>query len=438
VNVATQWPLKSHPLYLIPRHCTSVSRLTWGRVTAKNDQVNLEALKSEIRAVLITHKATATPICIRVGWHASGTFDVNDKTGGSNGAAMRFEPENNDPANAGLSIIRDMLYPVHLKHPEISLADLWNYAAAVSVELCGGPKIPFKFGRTDFATQPTCPVANGRLPDAAQGADHLRHIFYRMGFNDQEIVALSGAHTLGRCHISRSGFDGPWTSQPLIFNNAYYVNLLKRTWVPRKWDGPLQYEDEETESLMMLPTDMALVWDDKFKVWVEKYAKDQDLFFKDFANVYARLLALGCPETCDPFKVEKKVISEKDKQSAEFREHAMHGSLEAAKKAIKKGADVNQLEPTSNRSALHKAAFWGHEQMTDFILSLPGVNANLQDCDGDTALHDAAKFGHVTLVKQLAPVTNLTLKNKEGRTALQVAQFYGKPEVVEILQGSKM
>lgn len=30
----------------------------------------------------------------------------------------------------------------------------------------------------------------GRLPDATQGPQHLRQIFGRMGFNDQEIVAL--------------------------------------------------------------------------------------------------------------------------------------------------------------------------------------------------------------------------------------------------------
>ena len=48
----------------------------------------------------------------------------------------------------------------------------------------------------------------GRLPDGALGADHIRDIFGRMGFSDQEIVALSGAHALGRCHPDRSGFDG--------------------------------------------------------------------------------------------------------------------------------------------------------------------------------------------------------------------------------------
>ena len=49
---------------------------------------------------------------------------------------------------------------------------------------------------------------NGRLPDAAQGQKHVRDVFYRMGFNDQEIVALLGAHTIGRCHADRSGFVG--------------------------------------------------------------------------------------------------------------------------------------------------------------------------------------------------------------------------------------
>jgi len=38
-------------------------------------------------------------------------------------------------------------------------------------------------------------TADDRLPDGALGADHLRDVFYRMGFDDREIVALSGAGT---------------------------------------------------------------------------------------------------------------------------------------------------------------------------------------------------------------------------------------------------
>jgi catalase (peroxidase I) len=55
-----------------------------------------------------------------------------------------------------------------------------------------------------------------------QAQDHLRVIFNRMGFNDQEIVALSGAHALGRCHTDRSGFDGPWQFSPTTFSNEYF------------------------------------------------------------------------------------------------------------------------------------------------------------------------------------------------------------------------
>lgn len=45
-----------------------------------------------------------------------------------------------------------------------------------------GPKIPWRPGRIDgFAAQAT---PDGRLPDAKLGADHLRTIFYRMGYVD--------------------------------------------------------------------------------------------------------------------------------------------------------------------------------------------------------------------------------------------------------------
>lgn len=64
----------------------------------------------------------------------------------------------------------------------------------------GGPDIAWVGGRTDYTDDSKLPP-RGRLPDGALGAEHLRFIFYRMGFNDQEIVALSGAHNLGRCQL---------------------------------------------------------------------------------------------------------------------------------------------------------------------------------------------------------------------------------------------
>ena len=46
---------------------------------------------------------------------------------------------------------------------------------------------------------------------------------------------------------------------------------------------------------MMLPSDMILVEDPKFKKYVEMYVKDEDLFFKDFAKAFSKLLELGVP-----------------------------------------------------------------------------------------------------------------------------------------------
>ena len=160
---------------------------------------------------------------------------------------MRFEPESTDDANAGLSMVRDMLLPIKARHPEVSFADLWTLAGAAAVEFLGGPKVDHEMGRKDDPNGAKCP-ANGRLPDAAQGAQHLRDVFYRQGFNDQEIVALSGAHTLGRCHRTRSGFDGPWTRNPLKFDNTYFKVLMNMEWIPKKWDGPLQYTDKASTS----------------------------------------------------------------------------------------------------------------------------------------------------------------------------------------------
>lgn len=46
---------------------------------------------------------------------------------------------------------------------------------------------------------------------------------------------------------------------------------------------------------MMLPTDMALVKDKEFKKHVERYAKDDQVFFNEFRDVIVKLFELGVP-----------------------------------------------------------------------------------------------------------------------------------------------
>ncbi|KAF8835347.1 cytochrome c peroxidase [Paxillus ammoniavirescens] len=233
------------------------------------------------------------PVLLRLAWHASGTYDKNTGTGGSNYATMRFEPEALHGANAGLHVARGLMEKVKKEFDWISYGDLWTLAGVCAVQEMAGPKIPWRPGRIDgFVTHVT---PDGRLPDATQGAPHIRDIFYRMGFNDQEIVALSGAHALGRCHPDRSGFQGPWTFSPTTFTNDYFKLLFDEKWVWKSWNGPKQLEDKKTKSLMMLPTDYVLTQDKSFKKYAKAYADDNELFFKDFASAFSRLLELGVP-----------------------------------------------------------------------------------------------------------------------------------------------
>jgi len=239
---------------------------------------------------------SAGPVLVRLAWHSAGTYDIATDTGGSNGAGMRYEAEGGDPANAGLQHARAFLEPVKEKYPWITYSDLWTLAGIVAIREMGGPEIPWRPGRTDFVDDSKLPP-RGRLPDATKAADHLRHIFYRMGFNDQEIVALSGAHNLGRCHADRSGFEGKWVNNPTRFSNQYFRLLLSEQWKKVKLaSGVEQFIsiDEDTGvELMMLPTDIALTDDKAFAPWVRKYAKDKDLFFRDFTTVFDRLMELG-------------------------------------------------------------------------------------------------------------------------------------------------
>ncbi|MQL70687.1 hypothetical protein Taro_003004 [Colocasia esculenta] len=242
----------------------------------------IEKARRDLRS-LISSKGCA-PIMLRLAWHDAGTYDKKTKTGGPNGS-IRNEEEYKHSANAGLKIAIDLCEPVKQKHPKITYADLYQLAGVVAVEVTGGPTIDFVPGRKDSLISPE----EGRLPDAKQGASHLRKVFYRMGLSDKDIVALSGGHTLGRAHRERSGFDGPWTRDPLKFDNT---ELL----------------EGEKEGLLKLPTDKALMEDPKFHLYVELYAKDEDAFFKDYAESHKKLSELGftppqllikpCAKTC--------------------------------------------------------------------------------------------------------------------------------------------
>ncbi|VVB10100.1 unnamed protein product [Arabis nemorensis] len=229
----------------------------------------VEKTRRDLRALISSRNCAA--IMLRLAWHDAGTYDAKKKTGGPNGS-IRFKEELNRSENKGLENAVAFCEEVKAKHPQVSYADLYQLAGVVAVEVTGGPAIQFTPGRKD-ADSPD----EGELPDANQGASHLRTLFSRMGLSDRDIVALSGGHTLGRAHKERSDFEGPWTQDPLKFDNSYFVELLKG----------------ETPGLLQLNTDKALLGDPKFYPYVKLYAKDEDVFFRDYAISHKKLSELG-------------------------------------------------------------------------------------------------------------------------------------------------
>lgn len=274
--------------------------LKGGDVSAKNfvpQQKDFQAVYDEVARKLADETdyddGSYGPVVLRLAWHASGTYDKETGTGGSNGATMRFAPESDHGANAGLKIARDFLEPIKAKFPWITHSDLWTLSGVAAIQELGGPTIPWRPGRQDKDVAGCTP--DGRLPDGAKSYGHVRDVFYRMGFNDQEIVALIGAHALGRAHADRSGFDGPWDFSPTVFTNEFFRLLVEESWNKKKWNGPEQFTDKSTQTLMMLPSDIALIKDKEFKKHVERYAKDNDVFFKEFSDAFVKLLELGVP-----------------------------------------------------------------------------------------------------------------------------------------------
>ncbi|KAK9079494.1 hypothetical protein SSX86_001166 [Deinandra increscens subsp. villosa] len=227
---------------------------------------DLALIQGEIRKVLSKSKAAGV---LRLVFHDAGTYELDDASGGMNGSiSFELDRPENKGLKKSLKILVEAKTIVDEKQP-VSMADMIAVAGAEAVSLCGGPTIPVRLGRLDSMV----PDPEGKLPEETLDAFGLKQSFQRKGFSTQELVALSGAHTLGS-----KGFGNP-----VVFDNAYYKVLLEKPWL----------SSAGMTSMVGLPSDRALVEDDECLRWISKYADDQDLFFEDFMNAYIKLVNSG-------------------------------------------------------------------------------------------------------------------------------------------------
>lgn len=110
----------------------------------------------------------------------------------------------------------------------------------MAVEETGGPKIPFRVGRSDAVDGSTSPP-DGRLPDADKGShvatrQHIRDIFYRMGESCSTLV--NARYTVDR-EILAAAVSNPFTLLHFTRDRVQRPRNCGAEWSPRH--GPLPH-----------------------------------------------------------------------------------------------------------------------------------------------------------------------------------------------------
>lgn len=165
-----------------------------------------------------------------------------------------------------------------------------------------------RLGRKDgFISEATRVFRN--LPLVSHTMDDIINIFAKKGFTIDEMVALSGGHTIGFSHCKEFAdrifhYSKTRPTDPDIYPK--FAAALQRTcanyttdrtmaafndvMTPGKFDNV--YFQNLQRGLGLLRTDQALVKDPRTKAVVDRFAADQKAFFDAFSHAMEKLSVL--------------------------------------------------------------------------------------------------------------------------------------------------
>ena len=287
---------------------TAVAALALGGTLASPARARRRNAAEQLRQAVfaaVAADATVAGALLRLAFHDA----VRRADGQTRGADGSIQYEIPDAENVRLG--RPLALVMAMKPDGLSVADAVAVAGAAAVEASGGPRIAIGLGRLDAsAASPAMlrrpiqqpgdearDVVKRTLPEPGLSTVGLRRYFRRVGLSDQELVALMGAHTLGRhntllnmtkaClrNLTRECLEtapvrAPFEARtPDAFDNSYYSLLLA-------WDD----RSLERGEANFIPTDVALVLDASFRRHVVAFARSEPLFRTTFARAYAKLV----------------------------------------------------------------------------------------------------------------------------------------------------
>ncbi|CAK7328981.1 unnamed protein product [Dovyalis caffra] len=191
----------------------------------------------------------------------------------------------------------------------VSCADILALVTRDLVTMVGGPYYNVRLGRKDGLVSKASRV-EGNLPRTNMSMNQMIDLFASKGFTIQEMVALTGGHTIGFSHCIEFtdrlyNFSKKEATDPEL--NSKFAEGLKNicanhtkdktmsafndVFTPGKFDN--MYFKNLPRGLGLLASDHALVKDPRTKPFVELYASNQDAFFKDFSRAMQKLSIHG-------------------------------------------------------------------------------------------------------------------------------------------------
>ncbi len=122
----------------------------------------------------------------------------------------------------------------------------------------------------------------------------------------------------------------------------------------------------------------------------------------------------------------KKILDEEGQQ---WLTYAQDGDLEGIQRRITEGIDVNVTD-FEGRTALILAALEGHTEAVGALLAVAGIDVNIQNRHGFTALMMAALEEHTEIARMLLKAgADWRIRNNRGQAALDYAINYRDPFV---------